>query len=119
MLRKEAIKLQADSEENSPQREQARLDIEDLFFVTQLFSYPGDYVAGEATTERMAETLDKFEEDVLRLPTAAIRGSRRAVVSFGQRIVVERGHDKKDAVHNLTETFEQKVQGLLDDIRLR
>jgi 1-acyl-sn-glycerol-3-phosphate acyltransferase len=119
MLRKEAIKLQFDSDENSREREQGRLDIEDLFFVTQLFSYPGDYVAGEATIERMAETLDKFEEDVLRLPTATIRSSRRAIVSFGERIVVERCHDKRDAVHNLTEMFEQKVQGLLDDIRLR
>ena len=118
MLRKEAIKLQGASDENSRQREQARLDIEDLFFVTQLFSYPGDYVAGKPTIERMSETLDKFEEDVLKLPTATIRGSRRAIVSFGEGIIVERGHDKRDAVHSLTEIFEQKVQVLLDDIKL-
>jgi hypothetical protein len=118
MLRKEAIKLQGASDENSQQREQARLDIEDLFFVTQLFSYPGDYVAGKPTIERMSETLDKFEEDVLKLPTATIRGSRRAIVSFGEGIIVERGHDKRDAVHSLTEIFEQKVQVLLDDIKL-
>jgi 1-acyl-sn-glycerol-3-phosphate acyltransferase len=118
VLRKEAIKLQSESEKNSSQREQARLDIEDLFFVTQLFSYPGDYVAGKATIERMAETLDKFEEDVLKFPTATIRGSRRAIVSFGEGIIVERGYDKRDAVHSLTEIFEQKVQVLLDDIKL-
>jgi 1-acyl-sn-glycerol-3-phosphate acyltransferase len=118
MLRREAIKLQGASDENSQQREQARLDIEDLFFVTQLFSYPGDYVAGKATIERMAETLDKFEEDVLKLPTATIRGSRRAVVSFGEGIIVERGRDKGDAIHSLTEMFEQKVQVLLDGIKL-
>ncbi|MHC4211965.1 MAG: lysophospholipid acyltransferase family protein [Planctomycetota bacterium] len=118
VLRKEAINLQGQSDENSEQRDQARLDIEDLFFVTQLFSYPGDYVAGKATIERMAETLDKFEEDVLKLPTATIRGSRRAIVSFGEGIIVERGHDKRDAVHSLTEIFEQKVQLLLDEIKL-
>ena len=118
VLRNEAIKLQGQSEEDSEQRDQGRLDIEDLFFVTQLFSYPGDYVAGKATIERMAETLDKFEEDVLKLPTATIRGRRRAIVSFGECIIVERGHGKRDAVHSLTEIFEQKVQLLLDGIKL-
>ncbi len=41
-------------------------DLEDLFLVVQSFSYPGDYVDAKPSIERMAETLDKFEEDVLR-----------------------------------------------------
>ena len=54
---------QENLDEKTRQRLQEELD--DLFLAVQLYSYPGDYVAEEPTIERMAETLDKFEEDVL------------------------------------------------------
>jgi hypothetical protein len=103
-------------EKDAQQQEQARLDLDDLFIVTQLFSYPGEYVASKPTIERMAETLDKFEEDVLRRPKAMIRGTRKAVVWLGEPIKVELDSDKKNNVHDLTERLETEVQGLLDDI---
>ena len=62
--------------------------------------------------------LDKFEEDVLRKPTAAIRGTRRAVISFGEPIPVEPGKSGKPEIHALTERLEQSVQTLLDNIQL-
>ena len=43
---------------------QIHRDMDDMFFVIQLYSYPGDYVAQKPSIERIAETLDKFEEDV-------------------------------------------------------
>lgn len=116
-LRKEVIERLEEAAEDSEQSRQGRLDLDDLFFVTQLFSYPGDYVAGKPSIERMAETLDKFEEDVLRAPTAKIRGARRAVVSFGEAIAVQHSPDRKKAAHTLTETLENRVQILLDDIQ--
>ena len=117
VLRKEAIERLEAAAEGSEQRQQGQLDIDDLFFVTQLFSYPGDYVAGNPSVERMAETLDKFEEDALRAPTAKIRGARRAVVSLGEPIQVPRSRDRKKAAHTLTEILEHRVQMLLDDIK--
>jgi 1-acyl-sn-glycerol-3-phosphate acyltransferase len=115
-LRKEVIE-QLEVAIDNEQRRQGQLDLDDLFFVIQLFSYPGDYVAGKPTIKRMAETLDKFEEDALRVPTATIRGSRRAVVSFGEPIPVQHSRDRKTVAHTLTEMFEQRVQMLLDDIK--
>jgi 1-acyl-sn-glycerol-3-phosphate acyltransferase len=91
-------------------------DLEDLFFVIQLFSYPGDYVAQRPTIERIAETLDKFEEDVLRADTPGIRGTRRAVVRFGEPIPVPKEREGKGAVERWTELVEGRVQGLLDEI---
>ena len=41
-----------------------RRDLNDLFVVVQLYSYPGDYVKECPTLERVAETLMKFEEDI-------------------------------------------------------
>lgn len=115
-LRREAIDRLEDSSEDSEERQEAQIDLDDLFFVTQLFSYPGDYVAGKPSIERLAETLDKFEEDVMKVPTASIRATRRAVVSFGEPIKVERAKDKKTGIHALTEQLEQNVQQLLDGI---
>jgi 1-acyl-sn-glycerol-3-phosphate acyltransferase len=91
-------------------------DMEDLFFVTQLYSYPGDYLSERPTLERLAETLDKFEEDLLRATYPSVRGSRRVVVRFGEPIPLPRERQKKDAVANLTRTLQEKVQGLLDEL---
>ncbi|MEN8128538.1 MAG: lysophospholipid acyltransferase family protein, partial [Planctomycetota bacterium] len=87
LCRREVIKLLED--EDSQTRQQAMIDLDDLFMVIQLFSYPGDYVAAKPTIERMAETLDKFEEDILRVQTATVRGSRKATVAFGEPIPVK------------------------------
>jgi 1-acyl-sn-glycerol-3-phosphate acyltransferase len=91
-------------------------DMEDLFFVIQLFSYPGNYVAERLSIERIAETLDKFEEDVLKADYPGIRGTRRAVVRFGEPIPVPKEREAKAGVEQWTDLVETRVQGLLDEI---
>ena len=56
-----------------PRRVEARRDLEDLFLVIQIFSYPGDYVRLNPTVERVAETLMKCEEDILGVDQAPPR----------------------------------------------
>ncbi|ADB17959.1 phospholipid/glycerol acyltransferase [Pirellula staleyi DSM 6068] len=90
--------------------------MDDLFFVTQLFSYPTNYLAQKATIERAAETIDKFEEDVLQQAYPGIRGERHAVVRFGEPIEVPKQRDQRNAVAAMTDRLEQAVQGLLDEI---
>lgn len=97
-------------------REQAQSCMEDLFFVIQLFSYPGDYFSDRLTIERLAETLDKFEEDVLRVPYPTIRGTRMVQVDFGEPILLPREKQKKEAVAQLTLTMQKKVQEMLDEL---
>ena len=65
-----------------------RHDLEDLHLVTQLFSYPGDYVAEGTSIERICETIDKFEEDALGADCAGARTDRRAILRFGSPIDV-------------------------------
>lgn len=88
-------------------------DLEDLFLVVQSFSYPGDYVNERPTLERLAETLDKFEEDVLRRPTASIRGRRRVLVQFADPVSVP-STKERDLAGRLTQQIESSVQALLD-----
>ena len=116
-LRRRTIEELEELPEDDPARGQFYEDLDDLFLVVQAFSYPGDYVAEAPTIERMAETLDKFEEDVLGAETAAIRGSRTATVTFGKPIRVVAARGQRMTAAALTDVLEQRVQGLLDEGR--
>lgn len=73
-------------------------------------------MAEKASIERIAETLDKFEEDLLPQQTATIRGVRRAVVSLGEPIDVAGFGKGKSAARELTKVLESRVQQLLDKV---
>jgi len=88
--------------------------LDELFFVIQLYSYPGDYVAQKGSIERIAETLDKFEEDVLQATYPTIRAERRVVVRFGEPIELPKAKADQPAAEQLTATLHTQVQTLLD-----
>jgi hypothetical protein len=96
-----------------------RRDLNDLFAVVQLYSYPGDYVKECPTVERVAETLMKFEQDVFEIPDM-IRpcGPRRALVRLGAPIdagaALKSAGKPRHAVPALTTELERSMQGLLD-----
>ena len=87
-----------------------------LFRVMQFFSYPADYLDGSPSVERIAETLDKLEEDILGVRTAGRRGVRRAVVSFGEPVRVGAFDAGRGAARAVTGELRARVQGLLDDV---
>lgn len=91
-------------------------DMEDLFFVMQLFSYRGDYLANEPSVERIAETLDKFEEDILEREYPTVRGPRRVSVRFGEPLEIDGGQRGRDRVPEETRRIQQAVQLLIDQI---
>ena len=99
-----------------------RRDLEDLHLVTQLFSYPGDYVAEEPSIERICETIDKFEEDALGTDCAGARADRRAILRFGSPIDVtkqfaaSKGKLRENAAA-LTAMIEERMQEQVDQIR--
>ncbi len=99
-----------------------RRDLEDLHLVTQLFSYPGDYVAEDPSIERICETIDKFEEDALGTECAGARTDRRAILRFGSPIDVaaqfaaSKGKLRENAA-TLTTMIEQGMQEQVDRIR--
>lgn len=113
-LRKAILEKLEDALPHDPAHKHLFDDLDDVFLTAQLFSYPGNYVSQRPTIERIAETLDKFEEDVLDQYTASIRGARRVTVTFGEPIAVETGKKRKDAGAELTRLLESHVQALLD-----
>jgi 1-acyl-sn-glycerol-3-phosphate acyltransferase len=96
-----------------------RRDLEDLFGVIQLYSYPGDYVRECPTLERVAEILMKLEEDVEGVDQPAPLGPRRAEMRLGPPIDVRAALDaaggrSRQAAQALTDELEGRMQGLLD-----
>lgn len=100
---------------DTEQASQLKHDMEDLFLVVQSFSYPGDYVDNHPSIDRMAETIDKFEEDVLQKTTADIKAERRVKVSFGEPVEVSSDRKVKSQTTTITTKIEQRVQQMLDN----
>ena len=113
--RQQAIKRLEELGEDDPARRSLYDNLDDVFFAVQLYSYPGNYVSQQPSIERIAETLDKFEEDVLGAKTATIRGARKATVTFGVPIAVEPRGARKTTAAALTEMLETRVQEMLDE----
>lgn len=95
-----------------------RHDLHDAFVAIQLFSYPGDYLRSGATLERLAETLMKFEQDVLGEEHPLAVAPRRALVKFGPPIDVRAAlasHPRpRQAAAAITHDLETQIQSLLD-----
>lgn len=113
--RQRAISAISDADEQSAEYRACADDLDDCYLCAQLFSYPGDYVAERPSIDRLAETLDKFEEDVLKCYSATVRGERQSTISFGEPIEVEYTRDRS-ASAELTSRLEERVQQLLDEI---
>ena len=95
--------------------ERLRMDMEDLFFAVQLYSYRGDYLVDNPTIERIAETIDKFEEDILEQDYPDVRGHRRVSIQFGSPIEVGTGPRRQNSAE-LTQSMHESVQRLIDAI---
>jgi len=112
--RKKIMEKELNSDSDTEQANQLNHDMEDLFLVVQSFSYPGDYVDDHPSIDRMAETIDKFEEDVLKKTTADIKAERRVKVSFGEPVEVSSDRKVKSQTSTITTAIEQRVQEMLD-----
>ncbi|MGI9469451.1 MAG: lysophospholipid acyltransferase family protein [Rubripirellula sp.] len=112
--RKTIMEKELAGESGTEQANQLNHDMEDLFLVVQSFSYPGDYVDDHPSIDRMAETIDKFEEDVLKKTTADIKAERRVKVSFGEPVEVSSDRKVKSQTTTITTAIEQRVQQMLD-----
>jgi hypothetical protein len=114
-LRQDVLKAFPD---NAPAADD-HTDLDALHLVTQLSSYPGDYLAREPSIERVAETIDKLEEDALGAVDAGARMPRRAVVSFGEPLDLAEaaeGRTGRSAAGPITTRIELSLQRQLDSL---
>lgn len=113
-LRQKILSEQNQSHVDQQRMEQLQVQLDDLFLALQLFSYPGDYLDGDSVSiERISETVDKMEEDVLQAKTASIRCRRNVTVTFGEPVTVPRNKDRHTAA-KLTAIAQSAVDELLN-----
>ena len=115
LIEQEQKRLNEGSQDIKAERKLQTLQrqLDDMFFVTQLSSYRGNYTVENPTIERIAETIDKFEEDIFALQYPTPRGKRRAVVQFGEMIDLSQ---QSMSPADLTKFTETKVQELMDQV---
>ena len=117
-VRKHCLDRLAKPETTAVEVAEIRRELHDVFVAIQIFSYPGDYVREKPTVERLAETLMKFEEDVLGIPEVEPKGDRRVIVKLGEPIDLAKRLEEfpkhRAAIPALTSELETRMQGLLD-----
>jgi len=106
-------------QETPPQKvTEAQDALEDVHIVVQLYSYPGDYVTSKPSIERMAETIEKFEEDVYG-DYVKPKGKRRAVVTLGEPLDVKSfavpGIKARAAAGELTTRLESAITSMMQN----
>lgn len=114
LLRQKLLESIWNSDPDPARIDEVRAALSDVHLALQLYSYPGDYLTQQPSVERMAETIEKFEEDVYGL-YAKPKGKRLARVQIGEPISVRQqmGEGKMRAVAaSLTGCLENAIREL-------
>jgi hypothetical protein len=112
-LRRHLIGIWTDQTVTSEARDSARQGLNDVQLALQLYSYPGDYVSANPTPERMAETIEKYEEDLEGVGKP--KGRRTATVVFGKPIDLKplAGQRPRMVTTQITQQLEEAIGALM------
>ena len=110
-LRAAILKDMLAAELSSAEREARWRDLADVYLAVQLSSYPPDYVRSNPTPERLAETVERFEENIT--DRARIHGRWHVVLQVGEPILIE-SHSRAQAClsRRLQESIQQMIEGI-------
>ena len=86
VLRKAILADMAGGKLSETEQERLERQLADMNFAQQLAFYPAGYFDPEPTTERILETVERFEEDTTDV--ARVHAPMRAVVDVGEAIEV-------------------------------
>ncbi len=83
----------------------------DLYLAQQLFNYPPDYVRSNPSTERILETVERFEEDLT--DRVSVHGPIHATITIGEAIEVSPGRESRGSTDPLLEQIEHQLHSML------
>ena len=113
-LRRHLLELGTDEQADEGTCRDALDGLDDVQLALQLYSYPGDYIGEKPIPERMAETIERFEEDVFGIARSI--GRRRARVLFGKPIDMKQACTsgrRRAVVTKVTDQLEESIRRLL------
>ncbi|MFC1497247.1 lysophospholipid acyltransferase family protein [Verrucomicrobiota bacterium] len=97
--------------------DQCYKSLDRLYVAIQLYSYPGQYLRDKTSMDRIAETIHKFEEDLLE--ENVIRGKRSVEITFCEPIDMQNYMDKfnknsKKTTTEVTQLIESEIRKILE-----
>jgi hypothetical protein len=113
-LRRRLLEARADESSDAATRRAAGEALADVQLALQAYSYPGNYVSGQPSLERMAETVEKFEEDIEGFSRP--KGRRGARVVFGEPLDVQAlaGEGRpREVAGQITDRLEEAIRSLM------
>ena len=113
-IRRRIIGMQKNGPLSLNDQLRSQRDMDDMFLATQLYSYRGDYLVADPTPERIAETVDKLEEDLLKVTYPTVRAPRKVIVEFGPPNLVPSDKANSPSPADLSSKWQQQVQEILN-----
>lgn len=114
-LRRKLLKLTDDDSLSASEQDNVYRALDDVQFALQLFSYPGDYIKEGPSAERMAETIERFQEDVFGVVKYIGRRKARLVFAPPMDMHPWTTKDKKPtAVADITHQLETSIKKLMN-----
>jgi len=113
-LRRHLLTLWTDEAGDPQVRRQSRDALDDVQLALQAYSYPGNYITERPRLERLAETIEKYEEDIEG--HARPKGARRARVVFGPPIDMRLANSEgkaRQVAAQVTDRLEESIQALM------
>jgi 1-acyl-sn-glycerol-3-phosphate acyltransferase len=80
-------------------------------FAQALSLYPARYVASHPTTDRLLETVERFEEQLTG--QAPVHGPRRVIIDVGEPLLVDPRRDRAAVTDPLLQSLTESLTGLL------
>ena len=89
----------------------------DIYLAQQLSNYPPDYFKPEPTSERLLETVERFEEDLT--DKARVHRPIHAAIEVGEAIEVSPGRDRGTEGDSMMVRVRQQLETMLERLRER
>lgn len=86
----------------------------EMHLAQQVRCYPSDYLSGHVTVDRILETVERFEEDMIG--RVRVHGSLRVVIDVGEPMEVSPERDRKAVVDPLMAELSGRMQAMLDEL---
>jgi 1-acyl-sn-glycerol-3-phosphate acyltransferase len=87
--------------------------LSDIYLAQQVSSYPPDYL-NEPTAERLFETVERYEEDLM--DSVRVHGRLKVIIQVGEAIEVPPERDRKAESDPLMARLARELQGMLDKL---
>src|SRR5262249_28088459 len=89
--------------------------LRDVYLAQQVSCYPPEYLLSEPTTERLLETVERFDEDLRDV--ARVLGPLRVLIKVGEPLEVSPGRDKSAAEDPLMTSMRTQLEAMLESTK--